>query len=48
MDNCLNNGFISGTKILTEDGYKNIEKIQVGDMIFTDQNKYEPVVAINN
>ena len=48
MSECLTTGFIAGTKILTKEGYKNIEKIQVGDMIFTDQSEYKPVVEINN
>lgn len=38
--------FIEGTKVLTTKGYKNIEEIQVGDMVLTHKNRYMPVVNI--
>lgn len=38
--------FVKGTKVLTSEGYKNIEKIQVGDLVFTHKNRYMPVVNI--
>ena len=40
--------FIAGTKVLTNNGYKNIEHIQIGDMVLTHKNRYKPVVAIGN
>lgn len=38
--------FVKGTKVLTTKGYKNIEEIQVGDMVLTHKNRYMPVVNI--
>lgn len=38
--------FVKGTKVLTTKGYKNIEDIQVGDMVLTHKNRYMPVVNI--
>lgn len=38
--------FVEGTKVLTENGYKNIEDIKVGDMVLTHKNRYMPVVNI--
>lgn len=38
--------FVKGTKVLTAKGYKNIEEIQVGDMVLTHKNRYMPVVNI--
>lgn len=38
--------FVEGTKVLTTKGYKNIEEIQVGDMVLTHKNRYMPVVNI--
>lgn len=38
--------FVKGTKVLTSKGYKNIEEIQVGDMVLTHKNRYMPVVNI--
>ena len=38
--------FVKGTKVLTDNGYKNIEDIKVGDMILTHKNRYMPVVNI--
>lgn len=36
--------FVAGTKILTENGYKNIESIEVGDKVLTHKNRYMPVI----
>ena len=36
--------FIKGTKVLTKDGYKNIEDIKIGDMVLTHRNRYMPVI----
>lgn len=36
--------FVAGTKILTEDGYRNIEDIQVGDSVLTHTGKYQKVL----
>ena len=38
--------FVARTKVLTIDGYKNIEDIQVGDMVLTHKNRYRKVLAI--
>lgn len=38
--------FIAGTKVITKNGYKNIEDISVGDMVLTHKNRYMPVVKI--
>lgn len=38
--------FVEGTKVLTENGYKNIEDIKIGDMVLTHKNRYMPVVNI--
>lgn len=36
--------FIPGTMVLTEEGYKNIEDIQEGDVVLTHTNQYQRVV----
>ena len=36
--------FVAGTKVITENGYKNIEDVKVGDMVLTHKNRYMPVV----
>ena len=36
--------FVAGTKILTEDGYKSIEDVQVGDFVLTHTGKYQKVL----
>lgn len=36
--------FAAGTKILTKDGYKNIEDVRVGDEVLTHMNRYRKVV----
>lgn len=40
--------FVAGTKILTKDGYKNIEDINVGDYVLTHNNRYKRVVKIGS
>ena len=40
--------FAAGTKVLTIDGYKNIEDIEVGDLVLTHKNRYKPVLRIGN
>ena len=40
----LNNCFLSGTKILTSHGEKNIEDIKIGDMVVTHENTFEKVL----
>ena len=37
--------FAAGTKVLTSEGYKNIEDVEIGDMVLTHQNRYRPVLA---
>lgn len=39
----LNNCFLAGTKVLTENGYTNIEDVQVGDMVVTEDGSWQPV-----
>ena len=36
--------FVPGTMVLTDDGYKNIEDIQEGDMVLTHTNQYQKVI----
>lgn len=36
--------FVAGTQVLTDEGYKSIEDIQVGDKVFSHNNLYEEVV----
>lgn len=36
--------FVAGTKILTNNGYKKIEDIKIGDMVLTHKNRYKSVV----
>ena len=36
--------FVPGTMVLTDNGYKNIEDIQEGDMVLTHTNQYQKVV----
>ena len=38
--------FAAGTKVLTIDGYKNIEDIVVGDMVLTHKNRFMPVLRV--
>lgn len=40
--------FAEHTKVLTSKGYKNIEDVQVGDMVLTHKNRYRKVLAIGN
>lgn len=35
--------FPAGTKVMTKEGYKNIEEITMGDLVFTHNNRYMPV-----
>lgn len=35
--------FPAGTKVMTKEGYKNIEEISAGDLVFTHNNRYMPV-----
>lgn len=47
--NCIFGGspcFVAGTKVLTNDGYKNIEEVRVGDYVLTHNNRFMPVVRI--
>lgn len=37
--------FVAGTKVLTLDGFKNIEDIKVGDMVLTHRGRYREVYA---
>jgi len=37
--------FISDTKVLTKNGYKNISDIKVGEYVLTHKNKYEEVIS---
>lgn len=36
--------FVKGTPILTNTGYKNIEDVRIGDLVYTHKNRYRPVV----
>lgn len=38
--------FVAGTKVMTDNGYKNIEDIKIGDKVLTHKNRYMPVVNI--
>jgi GMP reductase len=38
--------FIAGTKVLTENGYKNIEKVKVGDKVITHVGRYKTVTNV--
>lgn len=40
--------FAAGTKVLTIDGYKNIEDVKVGDLVLTHNNRYKSVLRIGN
>lgn len=40
--------FIAGTKVKTSEGYKNIEDIQVGDLVLTHKGRYRKVYATMN
>ena len=40
--------FVAGTKVLTSTGYKNIEDIQVNDMVLTHKNRFCRVLNIGN
>ncbi len=44
----LSNCFVRGTKVYTQNGYKNIESIKKGDLVLTHQNRFKPVNAIMN
>ena len=38
--------FAAGTKVLTSEGYKNIEDVRIGDYVLTHQNRYRRVLNI--
>lgn len=38
--------FAAGTKVLTSDGYKDIENVEVGDYVLTHQNRYRRVLRV--
>ena len=38
--------FAAGTKVLTSEGYKNIEDVRTGDYVLTHQNRYRRVLNI--
>ena len=38
--------FVTGTKVYTSEGYKNIENVNIGDRVLTHKNRYMPVVRI--
>lgn len=40
--------FAAGTKVLTIEGYKNIEDVEVGDLVLTHENRYKPVLRVGN
>lgn len=40
--------FVAGTKIICEDGYKNIEDVVVGDLVLTHKGRFKKVLAIGN
>ena len=39
--------FVAGTKVLTKEGYKPIELVQVGDMVWTHQARWRPVTEVH-
>lgn len=40
--------FAAGTKVLTDNGYKNIENLQIGDNLLTHLNRYKKVTGTKN
>jgi len=40
--------FVAGTKILTKNGYKNIEDVIVGDSVLTHKNRFKDVIELMN
>lgn len=42
----LSNCFLAGTKVLTKEGYKNIEEVNEGDFVLTHDNTWQPVNVI--
>lgn len=38
--------FKAGTKVITNNGYKNIEDISIGDMVLTHKNRFQKVIRI--
>lgn len=40
--------FVAGTKVLTKNGYKNIEDIVVGDEVLTHKNRYKKVLKVGH
>lgn len=38
--------FVEGTLVLTQDGYKSIENIKIGDIVLTHNNKWKKVIRI--
>ena len=40
--------FVAGTKVITNDGYKNIEDIKAGDFVLTHKNRYRKVLNIGS
>ena len=37
--------FVAGTMVLTDEGYKPIEEINVGDMIYTKELRYRKCIS---
>lgn len=46
LETIKNIGFTDGTKVYTRDGYKPIEKLQVGDEVLTHRNRYKKIKNI--
>lgn len=40
--------FVAGTKVITNDGYKNIEEIKIGDFVLTHKNRYRKVLKVGS
>lgn len=40
--------FVAGTLVLTQEGYKPIENVKVGDMVLTHKNRYRKVLKVGN
>ena len=42
-----NSCFVPGTRVLTKQGYKPIERVEVGDLVWTHQGRWRPVTELH-